>query len=192
MKPITNLLLVIALICYAFMPLYNVALQGSVSGLAFTADKIGQLENVLSVVLGIIPFAAGFGAIAVNCLRHRRWGYLVAALILLVAAAMYQMSDMQAVGLTHNPELAPDSIVGEGFQITSLGWGFYSCLTFLALALVSTLISILPLEFNIKLEQSIDQRFEESKKHIAGLGDDLQKRLENYRKRGGKMPPPIK
>ncbi len=55
MRPITNILLVLALICYVFLPFYDISLNGTVSGLDFTAGTITQSLSLGNVLLAWDP-----------------------------------------------------------------------------------------------------------------------------------------
>ena len=81
MKPLTNILLVAYLIVYSFMPLFEVALDGDWNGLKYTAETISNAESLLNALFALLPFAVGFGAIAINCMKNRYWGLVAAALI---------------------------------------------------------------------------------------------------------------
>ena len=58
MRPITNILLVLALISYVFLPFYDVSLLGTVTGLGFTAGTISQSLSLNNVLLALLPFIA--------------------------------------------------------------------------------------------------------------------------------------
>ena len=40
MKPITNILLLLALVCYVFLPLFEISHMGSLTGLEFSSSLI--------------------------------------------------------------------------------------------------------------------------------------------------------
>ena len=73
MRPITNILLVLALICYLFLPFYDISFIGTVNGLKFTAGTISQALSLSNIILALLPFIAIFGAICLNCLKGRWW-----------------------------------------------------------------------------------------------------------------------
>ena len=83
MRPITNILLVLALICYLFLSFYEISLMGKVTGLGFTAGTISQFQSIGKVALALVPFIACFGAVALNCLKRRWWVLGAIACILL-------------------------------------------------------------------------------------------------------------
>ena len=83
MRPITNILLVLALFCYVFLPFYDISLMGTVTGLGFTAGTISQTLSLDHVILALLPFITCFGAIALNCLKKRWWVHGTIALIIL-------------------------------------------------------------------------------------------------------------
>jgi len=85
MKHLTNILLVVALICYAFLPFYDLSLQGSMTGFEFTAAKITHANGFGDVLFGLIPFLTCFAAIAFNCLRSKYW---VLAAIVCIAVCL--------------------------------------------------------------------------------------------------------
>ena len=67
----------------------------------------------------------------------------------------------------------PDRVPG------SLGVGFYASSALTILAFFSALISLMPFNFNKKIEEKIDNRLESSKKRLSkvghGINDELHK-----------------
>ena len=54
MKPITNILLVVALICYTFLAFYNVALMPEpLTGLKYTAGNITANFSLIKTLFGL-------------------------------------------------------------------------------------------------------------------------------------------
>ena len=51
MRPITNILLVLSLICYVFLPFYDMELTGTVTGLNFTAGTVSQALSFRHILL---------------------------------------------------------------------------------------------------------------------------------------------
>lgn len=172
MKPITNLLLVLALVCYTFMAFYEFSFMGSISGLDFTAGKIQLANSALSVMYGLTPYLTLFLAIGLNSLRNRYWGVAVTLLIVLCLYFFNHAAGMNGaplMPLEHDPSAAGDSTLGQGYIVLGLGKGFWASATLTALALISVLVSMMPLEFNLELERSIDERIKHSKHRIGRM-----------------------
>lgn len=165
MKPITGLLLFVALICYVFLPLFELNMVSKdMTGLSFTIDAISSGTHLK---LALLPFVAGFLAIGFNCLKNRYWGILV---VILIVAALYfypAMVNYSQVPLDHAPEVIEDVNFNEGMKVAGVGSGFISSCAAMVLALLSAIISLMPLKINRFIEQSIDHGIEESKKHLT-------------------------
>lgn len=178
MKPITNILLVLALICYVFLPFYNIQFQGGLTGFQFTAGVISRTETLRGITFALIPFITGFVAVGLNCLKNRNWSYGVVPLILMGLWFFYTASDFQEFKLSHAPELTPGDDLGEGFSISGLGVGYISSCILTGLALLSCLISLLPFKFNEAIEKAvddtIDKGIEGSRKRIEALGHEVR------------------
>ena len=166
MKPITNILLVLALICYLFLPFYDISLQGTVTGLGFTAGTISQSLSLRSVLLALLPFIAIFGAIALNCMKKRWWVLGAIALILIGLWFFNHTSSFHDILLRHDPEITPDNDLGEGFSITGLGIGHKLSFILMGLSLLSAIISLLPFKFNETIERAVDDTFEDGRRHV--------------------------
>lgn len=136
MKPITNALLITAIICYTFLPFYELSFEGSWSGLKYTSETISNIESILSKLFVLIPFIACFGGILFNCQKGRYWGIATG---LCIIAGLYFYVTAQDFSTAANPQL---------FSITGLGYGFNFGYGLLITALISTIISILPFSFN--------------------------------------------
>ncbi len=136
MKAITNTLLIISIICYVFLPFYELSFEGSWSGLKYTAETISNIESFLSKLFVLIPFIACFGGILFNHLKGRYWSIATGVCII---AGLYFYVTAQDLSLAANPQL---------FSIAELGYGFNIGFGSLIAALISTIISILPLSFN--------------------------------------------
>ena len=182
MRPITNILLVLALICYVFLPFHDISLMGTVSGLGFTAGTISQFQSIDKVALALVPFVACFGAIGLNCLK-RRWWVLGAIACILLWLWFYTMTgNSQDISLQHAPEVTPDNDLGEGFSIIGMGIGYKLSRVLTVLSLISALISLLPFKFNETIEKAVDDTFEGGRRHVR----EEFKRLENAHKGKGK------
>ena len=166
MRPITNILLVLALICYIFLPFYNISLMGTVTGLGFTAGTISQTLSLGNVLLALLPFITCFGAIALNCLKKRWWVLGTIALIIVGLWFFVHTGDTHDIGLQHAPEVTPDNDLGEGFAITGLGIGYKLSYILYALSLLSAIISLLPFKFNETIEKAVDDTFEDGRRHV--------------------------
>ena len=168
MKPITNILLLLALVCYVFLPLFEISFIGSLSGLNFTASMITENKGFQYTFFALIPFITLFLAIGFNCLKNRYWGIVVAVIIFFAIYFFVNLSTMfQGFSLTHDPQVAPSAEMGEGMPVAGLGIGYYASFALTVLSLLSALVSMMPFKFNKRLEESIDKRFETSKKQIT-------------------------
>ena len=98
-------------------------MNGTVSGLDFTAGTITQSLSLGNVLLALLPFITCFGAIALNCLKKRWWVLGSIALIVLGLWFFMHTNSLHAIGLQHAPEVTPDNDLGEGFSIIGLGIG---------------------------------------------------------------------
>ena len=178
MKPITNILLILALICYLFLPFHNISLMGNVTGLGFTAGTISQFQSLGNVALALVPFAACFGAVALNCLKRRWWVLGAIACILLWIWFYSKTGYSHNISLQHAPEVTPDNDLGEGFSIIGLGIGYKLSYGLTILSLISALVSLLPFKFNETIEKAVDDTFEGGRRHVR----EEFKRLENAHK----------
>ena len=166
MKPITNILLVLALICYVFLPFYDISLLGTVTGLGFTAGTISQSLSLGNVLFALLPFIAIFGAIALNCMKNRWWVLGSIALIIVGLWFFAHTNSNHDILLRHDPEITPDNDLGEGFSITGLGIGHTLSFILTGLSLLSALISLLPFKFNETIERAVDDTFEDGRRHV--------------------------
>lgn len=140
MKITTNILLVAALIVYVFLPLFNIEFAGGITGFSYSSYTISESDDLLKQLFALLPFVSCFGAIALNCLKHRYWGAGVAVLIALglafyVAAKHFVLIQM--------PDVYRYAGIGIGFNIS---YGLMIC------ALASSIISLLPFNFNLRFE----------------------------------------
>ena len=171
MKPITNILLVLALVCYVFLPLMEITHMGSITGLDFSASLLSFNKHIL---YALTPFITLFLAIGFNCLRSRWWGIIDAILILMaIFFFITVLTKFQGLPLVHNPEVVADTEISEGMPIDGLKSGFYLSSALTILAFFSALISLMPFEFNKRLEERIDKRFESSKRQIGKVGHTI-------------------
>ena len=136
MKPITNILLIIYIIVYTFLPLFDVSLIGGQTGFDYTSHTINNCDQVLKQFFSVVPFITTFAAISLNCMKNRFWGIAVAVLI---CFGIYFYVDARNLVLIQQPEF---------FKIQSLGVGFYIGYATLLLSLVSAAVSVLPFKFN--------------------------------------------
>ena len=179
MRPITNILLVLALICYVFLPFQDISLMGTVTGLGFTAGTISQSLSIRNIALALLPFIACFGAIALNCMKRRYWVLGAIACILLWLWFYTVTGNSHDISLQHAPEVTPDNDLGEGFSVIGMGIGYTLSRVLTALSLLSALISLLPFKFNQTIEKAVDDTFEGGRRHVR----EEFKRLENAHKR---------
>ena len=176
MRPITNILLVLAVICYVFLPFYDISMLGTVSGMGFTAGTISQSLTVKHVVLALMPFIACFGAIACNCLKKRWWVLGAIALIIVGLWFFKHTGNLHEIMLQHDPEIAPDNDLGEGFTITGLGIGYK-----LSFGLV---------KFNETIEKAVDDTFEDGSRHVRKEFNRLESNLHKSHKSKPSPTPP--
>ena len=177
MRPITNILLVLALICYVFLPFHDISLHGTVSGLGFTAGTISQSSTIGNVVFALLPFITCFGAIALNCLKKRWWVLGSIALIVLGLWFFMHTNSLDSISLQHAPEVTPDNDLGEGFKIVGLGIGYKLSFGLMALSLLSAIISLLPFKFNETIERAVDDKFEDGGRHVRQEFNRLESNL---------------
>ncbi|MBR5674509.1 MAG: hypothetical protein IKW97_08930 [Muribaculaceae bacterium] len=189
MRPITNILLVLALICYIFLPFYDISLLGTVTGLGFTAGKISQSLSLGNVLLALLPFIACFGAIALNCLKKRWWVLGAIALIILGLWFFAHTGNTHDIGLEHAPEVTPDNDLGEGFAITGLGIGYKLSYALYILSLLSAIISLLPFKFNETIEKAVDDTFEDGRRHVRKEFNRLESNLHRSHRAKQQAPP---
>ncbi len=192
MRPITNILLVLALICYLFLPFHDISLIGKVTGLGFTAGTISQFTSIGRVALALVPFAACFGAVGLNCLK-RRWWVLGAIGCILLWIWFYTLTgNTHDISLQHAPEVTPDNDLGEGFSIIGMGIGYKVSRVLTWLSLISALISLLPFKFNATIEKAVDDTFEDGRRHVRNEFNKLESNLHKPHKGKKDVPtPPI-
>ncbi|MBQ0121704.1 MAG: hypothetical protein KBT13_11390 [Bacteroidales bacterium] len=191
MKPITNILLAVALVCYVFLPFYDIALQGGLNGFEFTAGLISRTGSVRGIVFALLPFIAGFLAIRLNCFKSKVWSAVSIVLIAAWLFFFYTASNFHEFALAHQPEVTPTDDLGEGFAIAGLGVGFISSCSVTAASLITAIISLMPFKFNEAIERAvddtIDKGIEGSRKHIKALGDEVRDewtKIESKAKKG--------
>ena len=178
MRPITNILLILALICYVFLPFQDISLMGTVTGLGFTAGTISQFRSIGRVVLALLPFIACFGAVGFNCLKSRWWILAAIAFILVWLWFFNATGYSYDISLQHDPEVTPDNDLGEGFSIIGMGIGYKVSRVLTWLSLLSALVSLLPFKFNETIEKAVDDTFEGGRRHVR----EEFKRFENAHK----------
>lgn len=177
MRPITNILLVLALICYVFLPFYDISFNGTVTGLGFTAGTVSQALSIGSVLIALLPFIAVFGAVGFNCLKNRWWVLASIAFIILGLWFFKDTGSVHDVMLRHEPELTPDNDLGEGFSIIRLDIGYKLAYLLTGLSLLSAIISMLPFKFNETIERAVDDTFEDGRRHVRKEFNRLESNL---------------
>ena len=190
MKPITNILLVLALVCYVFLPFFDISLHGSVTGLEFTAGTISQFLSLGNVIVALLPFIACFGAIALNCLRGRWWVLGTIACILLWLWFYMDTNSIHGIVLQHSPEVTPGNDMGEGFKIQDLGIGYKMSFALTTLSLISAVISLLPFKFNETIEKAVDETFEDGRRHVREEFSRLESNLHKPHRAKHQSPTP--
>ena len=189
MKPITNILLLLTLVAYVFLPLFEISLLGNTTGLQFTASMVTANLSFGYTLYSLVPFLLVFAAIAFNSLKNRYWGVLVSILIFGVLYYFATLTRVfQGFSLVHDPDVAADTQLAEGMPIIGVGMGFYVSFVLTVLSFISALVSLMPFKFNKRLEDSIDRRFESGKKQISkvshGIHDEFHKRGKNKNEEG--------
>ena len=176
MKPITTILLLAAIICYVFLPFFEISLlEKNITGLAFTTDLLTEYDGagVRRSVFVLLPFISTFFAIAFNSLKNRYWGVAVTLFILLGIYFFVRVAGFPGIALSHNPEVTSDTELQEGFAVAGLAVGYKVSFALMALSLLSALLSLLPFKFNRVIEESIDNGIEEGKKHLSKMSHDI-------------------
>ncbi len=181
MKPITNILLVLALVCYAFLPIMEISHMGSITGLDFSASLLTFNGYLL---YALTPFITLFMAIGFNCLRSRWWGIIDAILIMMAILFFVNvLTKFQGLPLAHSPEVVADTEMSEGMPVVGLKSGLYLSSALTILAFISALVSLMPFEFNKRLEQRIDKRFESGKRQIGKMGHTIHDEIHKIGKK---------
>ena len=130
MKSITNAMLIAAIICYAFLPFYELSFEGSWTGLKYTSETISNIDSILSKLFSLIPFMSCFAGILFNSLKRRVWGL---ATMVCIAGGLYFYYVASDFTEAANPQM---------FMLTGLGYGFNIGYGLLIAALVSSAISL--------------------------------------------------
>ena len=189
MKPITNILLLLALVCYIFLPLFNITYMGSLNGLGFTSSMITYGPNYRFILYALTPFITLFLAIGFNCLKSRYWGIIDSILIFMaIFFFVGLLANFKGISLVHDPAVVGDTEMSEGMPINSLGIGYYLSAGLTILAFISALVSLMPFGFNKRLEESIDKRFVESRKHISKMGHGIHDEIHRRGKQSKTEP----
>jgi len=187
MKPITNILLVLALICYVFLSFYDVSFHGSVTGLEFTAGHISQSFSISNLLFALIPFITCFAGIAFNCLKNRWWVLVTMACIAVCIGFYIETVDFHEILLNHAPDITPDNDLGEGFKIIGVGLGHKLAFGLTCLSLASAVISLLPFKFNQTIEKAVDDTFEDGKRHVRDEWNRIESRHQSRKNKSGKQ-----
>ena len=183
MKPITSILLALALICYVFLPFYEISFQGGLTGFSFTAGTITQRFTLGNTVFALLPFLTCFCAIGFNTLKSRWWGILVALLIILGLWFLDRTGHFHDIALKHAPDVIPSEDVGEGFAIIGLGIGYKAMFVLLIAALCSAIISMLPFKFNEQIERAVDDTIDHGIEDMRAIGRSVSEWNEQHRRR---------
>ena len=190
MKPITNILLVLAIVCYVFLPFYEISFQGTITGFDFTSSTITQEPTAKHIAFALLPFLSCFFAIGFNTLRNRWWG--LASAVLIVAGLFFfnDTYDFHNIVLQHEPEMMPGEEVGEGFQVVGLGFGYTVSCTMMVLALISAILSVLPFDFNFALERAVDQTIDRGLEDVKALGNKVSGEVKGWHHKSDKPSTP--
>ena len=189
MKPITNILLALALVSYVFLPFYNLSLQDTVTGFGFTAGTFTQAFTLRRMAFALIPFVAGFLAIAFNSLK-RRWGIIASmACIVVFIAFLLRANAPHEIALSHAPDVVAPTDMTEGLQIVGVGMGYVTCFGLLIAALLSAIVSLMPLAINRTIEQAVDNTIEEGRRRIHDLETNAKDELGRLGGKNTQQPP---
>ncbi len=186
MKPITNILLIIALICYIFLPFQAIEPSGAMSGWQFTASLITRNFSIVNTLFALVPFIACFGAIGFNCMKHRYWG-LIAGLFILGGICFYMWANTPLqMPLPDDPEVVAD-VPQEGAPVKGVAAGYYVSYALMWLSLVSCIISLMPFKFNTVLEKQIDDSWERglsrSRQELNKVGKEINQEFSHLESR---------
>lgn len=150
MKPITSILLVAAIICYCLLTFFNTSMGVAVTGFDYSSIQITR-----GSLFALMPFVSTFFAIVFNSLKNRYWGILVVVFIVLGIHFFVTTGNLKEIMINHLPEAVGDTkVIQGGMPIMGTGIGYTTSLVLMCLALLSTLISMLPFKFNALIEQS--------------------------------------
>ena len=180
MRPITSILLVLALICYVFFPFYEVSFQGTITGLSFTAGTIKQFPTVRHICFALLPFISCFLAIGFNSLKNRWWSLLSAFFILGMLWFFLMTYNFHDVALQHQPDVMPTEDIGEGFSIVGLGVGYRASCVLAMLALLS---------FNKTIEKAVDDTIDRSLEDVRAIGTKMSKDMKDWQTKHHKVKP---
>ena len=180
MKPVTSILLALALICYVFLPFYEISFQGGLTGFSYTAGTITQRFTLANTIFVLLPFITCFSAIGFNTLKSRWWGIVVAVLIVLGLWFLDRTGHYHDIALRHAPDITPSEDVGEGFSIIGLGIGYKASLVLLVASLYSAILSMLPFKFNERIERAVDERIDHSLEDMRALGRSMSEWNEQH------------
>lgn len=140
MKLVTNILLLAAIIVYVFLPLFEVEFDGGMTGFTYTANTLTESTEWTKQIFSLLPFIGCFGGIAFNCMKSRRWGFVV-AVFALIGIIFYYFAKQYV--LIQTPNVYHYEGIGVGFMV---GYGL------MIAALASAILSTLPFAFNMHHE----------------------------------------
>lgn len=195
MKPVTNILLIVALICYIFLPFQAIEPSGALSGWQFTASLITRNFSIGKTLFALIPFIACFGSIMFNCMKHRYWG-LAAGLFILAGIGFYIIAGTPPqMPLPDDPDIIAD-VPQEGAPVKGMAAGYYVSYAIMWLALISCIVSLMPFKFNTVLERHIDESWERgvnrSRMELNKVGKEINQELSHLESRTRKAKPKAK
>lgn len=189
MKPITGILLVLSLICYVFLPFYEISFQGTITGFSFTAGTISQYPSVRHILFALLPFISCFLAIGFNSLKSRWWSVLSAFFILGMLWFFFHTYNFHEIALQHQPDVMPNEDIGEGFTIVGLGIGYKLSCALALMALVSALLSLLPFAFNRTIEKAVDDTIDRSLEDVRAIGSRVSHDVKDWQSKHHKVKP---
>ena len=179
----------LALICYVFLPFYEISFQGTITGFSFTAGTITQFPTVRHILFALLPFISCFLAIGCNSLKNRWWSLLAAFFILGMIWFFSLAYHYHEIALLHQPDVVPSEDIGEGFSIVGVGIGFKASSFLTLLALLSALLSVLPFSFNTTIEKAVDDTIDRGIEDVRALGTRMSKDVKDWQTKHGKPRP---
>ncbi len=193
MKFITNILLILAIVCYVFLPFATIELANDITGLQYSAGLVTEDFSLWHTLFALLPFIATFGAIGLNCLKSRWWGLAVGILILADISFLGWSHIFADMPLSHDPDLE-SAAPQEGLKIAIDGIGYTLSNVLCWLALASCFVSMLPFKFNMVIEQRIDASMERGKQGLSKMGHELHDEIAHHqphrKSKSAATPPP--
>ena len=107
----------------------------------------------------------------------------VLVVVIVFLAFMWKANTSSEIALSHAPDVAAPTDMTEGLQIVGVGIGYVVCLGLLVAALLSAVISLMPLAINRTIEHAVDNTLEEGRRHIHDLEHNVKDEFERLGKK---------